>query len=227
VKLAHTMALVVPPVQDLKRRSQRSADGETTMYPTLIALREDRVLCVVTVPRMPLALACAPTLAIGLAPQALVLAAQVSLPERPEGEGLPAQEAGEGIAYHVMTRDRVAASAVQRYAPGPDGELLFGRPVKAAPDTSGLLDQLAGAMSHEPLDHARVAPKEAENLPPDRQPEFLPAAKGRLAIDAGATNTVRQKVGKAGGTVLYLAASPAQATELLGYGMPKELLLGA
>lgn len=221
------MALVVPPVQDLKRRSQRRADGETTMYPTLIALREDRVLCVVTVPRMPLALACAPTLAVGLAPQVLVLAAQVGLPERPEGEGLPAQEGGEGIAYHVMTRDRVAASAVQRYATGPDGELLFGRPVKATPDTSGLLDQLAGAMSHEPLDHSKVAPKAAENLPPGEEPSYLPSTKGRLAVDAGAANAAHQKVGKAGGTVLYLAASPAQATELLGYGMPKELLLGA
>src|SRR5690606_10012682 len=150
------MALVVPPVQDLRRRSQRRSDGETTMYPTLIALREERVLCVVTAPRMPLALACAPTLAIGLAPQALVLAAQVTLPERPEGDGLPAQEAGEGIAYQLMTRDRVASSAVQRYAPGPDGELLFGRPLKATPDASGLLDQLAGAMGQEPLDSAKV-----------------------------------------------------------------------
>lgn len=198
------------------------------MYPTLVALREDRVLCVVTAPRMPLVLACASTLAIGLAPQVLVLAAQVTLPERPaEEDGLPAQEAGQGIAFHLMTRERVAGSAVQRYAPAPDGELLFGRPVKATPDATGLLDQLAAAMGHEPLDHTKVAPKEAENLPPGEQPPFLPADQGRLAIDAGAANTAHQKVGRLGGTVLYLAASPAQATQLLGYGMPQQLLLGA
>ena len=220
------MALVVPAVQNLKRRSLGRADGETTMYPTLVALRDDRVLCVVTAPRMALVLACAPTLAVGLAPQALVLAAQVGLPERAAEGETAAQAPGEGIAYHLMTRERTAATAVQRYAAGPDGELLYGRPAKSAPDTSGLLDHLAAAMSHEPLDHTRVAPKQAEKLPPGAKPDFLPAARGRLAVDAGAANTAHQKIGKVGGTVLYLAASPAQATELLGYGMPKELLLG-
>jgi len=217
VKLAHAMALVVPPVQELKRRSQRRPDGETTMFPTLMALREDRVLCVVTAPRMPLVLACAPTLAIGLAPQALVLAAQVALPD----------EDGEGIAYHLMTRERVAGSAVQRYGVAADGEVLFGTPARAAADTTGLLDQLAAALGHAPLDHSKVAPKEAEQLPPGHEPTFLPADQGRLAIDAGAANTAHQKVGRLGGTVLYLAASPQQATQLLGYGMPQELLLGA
>lgn len=225
MKLAQAMALVVPAVQDLKRRSQRRRDGETRMNPTLVALRDDRVLCVVSTPRLEVTLACAPTLAIGLDPQLLVLAAQVRLPGREATGELPAQRAGEAIAYTTMNRQREGALAVQRYQVDDEGEVRFGPPEKGQPHDRQLLEHLAAAMGHAPLDPARVAPKETEQAPRAAEAAFLPAEQGRLAIDAGTARSVQQKVSGAGGTVLYLAASGAHATRLLAHGMPQEVLL--
>ncbi|WP_153396932.1 hypothetical protein [Ornithinicoccus halotolerans] len=225
MKLADAMALVVPAVQDLKRRSQRRRDGETRMNPTLVALRDDRVLCVVSTPRLEVSLACAPTLAIGLQPQLLVLAAQVRLPGREATQERPAQPAGEAIAYTTMNSRREGALAVQPYQVDDEGEVRFGRPEKGQPHDRQLLEQLAAAMGHMPLDPARVAPKQSEQTPRAAEAAFLPAEQGRLVIDAGTARSVHQKVAGAGGTVLYLAASGAHATRLLAHGMPQELLL--
>lgn len=226
VKLAQALSLVVPAVQDLKRRSQRREDGETRMNPTLVALRDDRVLCVVSTPRLDVTLACAPTLAIGLDPQLLVLAAQVRLPQREAGEDLPAQAAGEAIAYTTMNRDREGALAVQRYQADAEGGVRFQAPEKGQPHEGRVLEHLAAAMGHAPLDPARVAPKEAEHAPREAEASFLPGEQGRLAIDAGTARSVHQKVAGVTGTVLYIAASKEHASRLVEFGMPPELLLG-
>jgi hypothetical protein len=240
MNLAQAMSLVVQPVQDLKRRSQLRADGETTMPFTLVALREDRVLCVVSGPRMAAILACADTLAIGLAPQMLVAAGQVTLPERPESSDVPAQAAGLGIAYTSMSRELEAALAVQRFEVVGDREVRFGPPAKGAPDDKAIMDHLAVAMAKAPLDPARVARKDEagtagqaadpETTPdqttePADPPNFLPVGQGRLAIDAGTATTAHRKVAGIGGTVLMVASSPEHATRLLAYGLPEKLLL--
>jgi hypothetical protein len=239
MNLAQAMSLVVQPVQDLKRRSQRRADGETTMPFTLVALREDRVLCVVSAPRMAAVLDCADTLAIGLAPQMLVAAGQVTLPERPESPDVPAQAEGQGIAYTSMSREREAALAVQRFEVVGDREVRFGPPAKGAPDDKTVMDHLAAAMAKTPLDPARVARKDTSTAETADQaagpgsapaqttepPDFLPVEQGRLAIDAGTATTAHRKVADVGGTVLVLARSPERATQLLAYGLPQKLLL--
>lgn len=234
VNLAQAMKQIVPGVQDLKRRSLRQAGGEATMSPTLIALREDRVLAVITAPRLEVVLSCASTLAIGLAPQMLAVAAQVTLPERAGSEDLPPQEAGEGIAYTTFTRDREASLAVQRYQV-QDGEVVFTAPERGRPDDRRLMDELAKAMGHAPLDPAKVARKDPAGQTAGDQagqapqapvsPDFIPAAEGRMAIDAGTIKTTYERVKGIGGTALFVAADGTQATRMLAAGLPQECLL--
>lgn len=225
VNLAQAMKQIVPAVQDLKRRSLKQPGGETTMPPSLIALREDRVLTVVTAPRLTVVLDCAQTLAIGLGPQMLVIAAQVNLPGREEAVDLPAQTAGEGIAYTTFNRDKEASLAVQRYLVR-GGEVSFGPPERGRPDDRTLMDELARAMSQAPLDPAKVARKEDVPTEPGSTPPFLPAAEGRRAIDAGTVKTAYDKVKGIGGTALFVAADGAQAMRMLAAGLPQECLLG-
>ncbi len=210
VNLAQAMALIVPPVTDLKQRALARADGEHTMFPTVIALREDRVLCVVTTPRMAVTLACAHTLAVGLAPQVLAVAAQVRLGDD-----------SEAISYTVMSRERSAGFAVQPYAVR-EGSLLFGTPEKGTPQDRGIMDELARGMSHAPLDATRVSRNDAESA---ANAAFLPEEEGRMAIDAGTCASLQRKVAGVGGSTLYLARDGAHATRLLAHGMPQEVLL--
>lgn len=241
MKLAEAMKQIVPAVQDLKRRSLHQPGGETTMPVTLIALRDNRVLTVVTGSRMTAVLGCASTLAIGLAPQMLVLAAQANLPGRDESDGLPAQVAGDAIAYTTFNREREASLAVQRYEVR-DGQVIFAAPERGRPDDRTIMDELAKAMSHEPLDPARVArkedvpgqdgtgasPGEAATADPSANGAprtFIPEAEGRMAIDAGTVKAVHQKVQGIGGSALFLAADGIQATKMLAAGLPQECLL--
>lgn len=222
VNLAQAMALIVPPIVDLKRRALARADGEHTMYPTLVALREDRVLAVVSTPRMAVTLSTAHTVAVGLAPQLLCVAAQVT---RPDG--------GEGIAYTSMSRDKSAGFALQPYAVREVSEdaqhtvgaqLEFDAPERGRPSDRSLMDELARAMSHTPMDASRVARK--GDVDPGRtDPAMLPEEEGRLAIDAGTCASVQRSVVGVGGRTLYLAASGAHATRLLAHGMPEQVLL--
>jgi hypothetical protein len=211
VNLAQAMALIVPPVTNLKQRALTRSDGEHTMFPTVVALRDDRVLCVVTTPRMAVTLACAHTLAVGLAPQALALAAQVQL-----------DDGGEAISYTVMSRERSAGFAVQPYAVR-DGSLLFGTPEKGTPQDRGLMDELARAMSHAPLDATRVSRKDGADSAAN--PSFLPEDEGRMALDSGTCASLQSKVAGVRGTTLYLARDGEHATRLLAHGMPQEVLL--
>lgn len=235
VNLAQAMKQIVPGIQDLKRRSLHQSGGETTMSPALVALRDDRVLVVVTAPRLNVVLSCASTLAIGLEPQLLALAAQVNLPDRAASETLPAQEAGEGIAYTTFNRANEASLAVQRYTVR-DGQVVFSAPERGRPDDRTIMDELAKAMSHAPLDPAKVARKEPASATsgaatPDagaeRPPttDFIPAAEGRMAIDAGTVKTVYDRVKGIGGTALFVAADGTQATRMLAAGLPQECLL--
>lgn len=224
VNVAQTLALVVPAVQDFKRRSMTRRDGGQTMFPTLVAIRGDRVLCVVTAPRPAIALACAPTLAVGLAAQSLVFAAQADLPERAATEEQEAQAGGAALAYTTMSRDREAAMAVQRYGTGEDGELLFGRPTKGRPSDRSVMDALAAAVSHEPLDPATVVDKQRSDAEGGKV--YLPAERGRHVLDSSTATAVHGKVKGVAGTVLFLAGTGAHATALLAHGMPQELLLG-
>lgn len=219
------MKQIVPAVQDLKRRSMTQRGGETTMPPSLIALRDDRVLTVVTAPRLVAVVDCAHTLAIGLAPQMLVIAAQVNLPGREQSEDLPAQTEGEGIAYTTFNRDKEASLAVQRYLVRA-GEVSFGPPERGRPDDRTLMDELAKAMSHAPLDPTKVARKDDVPTEPGSTPPFLPEAEGRLAVDAGTVRTAYDKVKGIGGTALFIAADGTQATRMLAAGLPQECLLG-
>ncbi|NLG21340.1 MAG: hypothetical protein GX555_07925 [Actinomycetales bacterium] len=236
MKLAQAMKQIVPAVQDLKRRSLHQPDGETTMPATLIALRDDRVLAVVTAPRMVAVLTFAPTLAIGLDPQMLVVAAQANLPKREESADLPAQVAGEAIAYTTFTREKEASLAVQRYEVR-DGQVLFAAPERGRPDDRTIMDQLARAMAHEPLDPGRVARKdpdapgatapsdEATDSAPPVEQSFIPEAEGRMAIDAGTVKAIHDKLRGIGGRALFLAADGVHATKMLAAGLPQECLL--
>lgn len=224
VLLAQAMALIVPPVVELKRRAAASADGEHTMYPTLVALREDRVLCVVSTPRMTVTLSSAHTIAVGLAPQLLCVAAQVTLPD-----------GGAGIAYTTMSSARSAGFALQPYAVREvsddardtvGAQLEFDVPERGQPEDRTLMEELARAMSHTPMDPARVSRKgDVDNVPGSSRPALLPQEEGRLAIDAGTCASVQRSVGGVGGRTLYLAASGAHATRLLAHGMPEQILL--
>jgi hypothetical protein len=226
VNLAQAMKQVVPSVQELKRRSLHQPGGETTLSPVLAALRDERVIAMVQAPRLAAVASCAQTLAIGLAPQVLVLAAQVNLPERAESDDLPAQEPGEGIAYTLFTSDKEASLAVQRYVVR-DGQVSFAVPERGRPDDRTVMDELARAMSHAPLDPAKVARKE-DGVDADGAqgtPTFIPVEDGRIAIDAGTVKAAYGKVRGIGGTALFLAADGAQATKLLAAGLPQECLL--
>jgi len=227
VNLAQAMKQIVPAVQQLKRRSLSQPGGETTMSPALIALRDDRVIAVVQAPRLAAVTSCAHTLAIGLAPQMLVLAAQVNLPGRDASDDLPAQEQGEAIAYTLFSSDKEASLAVQRYRVR-DGQVSFGPPERGRPDDRTLMDELARAMAQAPLDPAKVARKEDQPIETDVQPSaptFIPQGEGRIAIDAGTVKAAYGTVRGIGGTALFLAADGAHATKMLAAGLPQECLL--
>lgn len=217
------MKQLVPAVQDLKRRSLHQPGGETIMPVTLIALREDRVVTVVTAPRMNVVLSVAPTLAIGLNPQMLVLAAQANLPANEE----TGQEAGEAIAYTTFNRAKEANLAVQRYRVQGD-EVVFTAPERGRPDDRTIMDELAKAMTHEPLDPGRVARKDEVATGPDGQQtpqSFIPEAEGRVALDAGTVKAVHDKIRAIGGSALFIAADGVNATKLLASGLPQDCLL--
>ncbi|MGB7448886.1 MAG: hypothetical protein WA892_07125 [Ornithinimicrobium sp.] len=219
MNLAEAMALIVPPVNDLKRRSQARSDGETTLFPTLVVLRDDRVVAAVTTPRLEATLACAATIAVGLAPQMLALAAQVTLPG-----------GSDAIAYTTMTEDHRAALAVQTYST-EDEHVTFGTPERGDPDDRSIMDQLAAALNLAPLDSSAVATGPAQPRPGDastptgREPARIPPERGRMVIDSGTCASLHRSVAGIGGTVMFLPTSAEHARDLLEHGMPQEVLL--
>lgn len=207
------MALVVPPVTDLLRRA-RTGDGTGAaqpMFPTIIALRNERVVAVVTTPRMTATLGCADTLAVGLDPAALVVAAEAQV------DGTPA------LAYSVMTRDRRAKLVLQRVVDdGPD--LRLSAPVDGGePQDPAILHALAEAMAQAPMAVTRVARKDTAGT--FGEEPFLPPEQGRVVIDAGTVTTLQERVHRIGGRALYLPRSPHAARLALEAGMPRRCLV--
>lgn len=209
------MAFIVPPVNDLKRRSLGRADGETTLFPTLVVLRQNRVIAAITTPRVEATLGCAHTAAVGLAPQMLALAAQVTLPD-----------GSEGIAYTTMTSDHHAALAVQGYTvTGQD--ITFDIPQRGEPEDRSIMDELAKALTHAPLDASKVGAgrETTQDGSQGTEPAFIPLERGRMVIDSGTCASLQRSVSGIAGTVLYVSSSPEHATALMAHGMPKEVLV--
>lgn len=213
--IADIMALVVPPVTDLLRRtrSRGGTNGDEPMFPTIVAVRNDRVVAAVTSPRLQATLTCAQTLAVGLDPSALVVAAEADL------DGAPV------LAYSLMTRDRRAKFAVQRLRLDGD-QIRFAEPVDGGdPQDATIMRVLAEAMQQRPLDVTQVARKNrggtfGEDL-------FLPAEQGRVVVDAGTMKTLHERVVGIAGQAVYVARSPEAAQLALEAGLPRPTLVSA
>lgn len=213
--IADIMALVVPPVTDLLRRTRSRAGthGEQPMFPTIIAIRNDRVVAVVSTPRMAATLSCAQTLAVGLGATALVVAAQAEI------GGSPA------LTYSVMTRERKAKFVVQRILM-EEGRTLVSDPADGGdPHDATILRTLAEAMQQEPMTASRVARKDrggtfGEDL-------FLPPEQGRVVVDAGTLTTLHERVSGIAGQALYVARSPEAGRLAVEAGLPRPCLVSA
>ncbi len=209
------MALVVPPTVELLRRA-RAAEGARPqepepMFATLIAVRNGRVVASVSTPRMSITLNCALPMAVGLDPEALVVAAQAQV------EGRPA------LAYSVMKRDRTAKFVLQPVAE-QDGELVVGRPVDGGePADPHILQTLAEAMGQRPVDVTKVARKDLGGT--FGEDTFLPPEEGRVVVDAGTVKTLEQRVKGVRGQALYVARSPEAGRLALEAGLPRTSLL--
>lgn len=184
------------------------------MFPTIIAIRNERVVAAVSTPRMAVTLHCAQSLGVGLDPQALVVAAQAEV----DGSPTPA------IAYTVMTRDRRAGMSLQQVQTSPEGTLAFSAPAKVEqPTDPRIMEVLAEAMAQRPLAVTKVARRDAggtfgEDL-------YLPPEQGRVVVDAGAMRGIHEQVQKVRGQALYVARSPEAAKLALEAGLPRACLL--
>lgn len=215
MQIADIMALVVPPTVELLRRAQR-IEGDhpqepEPMFPTLIAVRNGRVVASVSTPRMSVTLNCALPMAAGLAPEALVVAAQAQV------EGRPA------LAYSVMTRERQAKLVLQPVAER-GGELVVGRPTDGGePADPHILQTLAEAMGQRPVDVTTVSRKDLGGT--FGEDTFLPPEQGRVVLDAGTIRTLEQRVKGVLGRALYVARSPEAGRLALEAGLPRTSLL--
>lgn len=208
------MALVVPPVSDLLRRSRAAQDGtsgQQPMFPTLVAVRNERVVATLSSPRIGTTLTAAPTMAVGLDPQALVLAAEATV----EGRAV--------ITYAVMTRERSAAFVLQDVVE-EDGELHLGIPQDAGqPQDDRTLRVLADAMGQAPMDVSRISRKDRAGT--FGEGTFLPPEQGRVVVDAGTVRTLQQRVQGIAGLALYVARSREAGRLALEAGLPRTCLL--
>lgn len=207
------MTLVVPPVNDLLRRA-RTADGTAAgqpMFPTIIAIRNDRVVAVVSSSRMEATLSCAETLAIGTAPQALVVAAEATIEDRPV------------LAYTLMTRERQAKTALQEIHQD-HGAVTFSVPFDAgSPEDETVLRTLAQAISQQPMDVTKVSRKDLSGT--FGEDHFMAPEEGRVVVDAGTISTLQKRVEGIGGRALYVARSREAGKLALQAGLPRTSLL--
>lgn len=182
------------------------------MFPTIIAIRNERVVAAVSTPRMLATLSCAERMAIGLSPVALVVAAQGKV------------EGYDAIAYHVMTTQRQGVTALQQVQV-KDGELFFGTPFK--PEHQGeeeMMQTLAQALAQEPLAVDKVSRRDPGGT--FGQDLYLPPEQGRVVIDAGTMRTLHERVRGIAGQALYIARSPEAGRLALDAGLPRPCLLG-
>lgn len=213
VLIAAIMDLVLPPATDLLRRTRARAGthGQQPMFPTIIAVRNERVVAAVLTPRMAATLSCAQTLAVGLDAEALVVVAQVEL------QGKPA------LTYSVMTRERQAKFFVQPVA-FRDGEVAVERPLDAGePQDATLLKVLAEALGQRPVDVTRVARNDRAGT--FGEETFLPPERGRVVVDAGTMKTLHERVVGIGGQALYLPRSSEAASLAHEAGLPRRAMV--
>lgn len=185
------------------------------MFPTIVAVRNDRVVASVSTPRLAATLSCAQTLAVGLDAEVLVVAAEAVL------------DAGEGsstaLTYTLMTRDRRGHYALQEVT-DRDGEVGLSVPVNGGtPQDPRVLEVLADAMGQAPMPVDKVARKDHGGTFGE-QP-FMPAEQGRVVVDAGTMSTLHQRVREIGGQALYVARSPEAGRLALQAGLPRTCLL--
>ena len=180
------------------------------MFPTLVAVRNERVVATVSSPRVGITLTAATTMAIGLDPVALVLAAEAHVDGRP------------AILYTVMTRERQAKVSVQ-WVEERDGALGLSVPQDAGTPDETALKVLAEAMAQQPLDATKVAKKDPGGIFGERT--FLPPEQGRVVLDAGTVKTLQERVQGVAGRALYIARSKDAGTLALEAGLPRACLL--
>ncbi|KUG59319.1 hypothetical protein AVL62_06470 [Serinicoccus chungangensis] len=211
--IADIMALVAPPVTDLLRRSRSVTQDPQPMFPTIVAVRNDRVLATVSTLRVEATMSAATTMAVGLDPQALVVATEARLDDRP------------ALTYAVMTRERRARWVVQEiHEDGP--EVRFSVPVDGGEprgQAAGTLRVLAEALGQRPVDVSTVARQDRSGT--FGEDTFLPPEQGRVVVDAGTMSTLHERVAEIGGQVLYLARSPEAGRLALEAGLPRACLL--
>lgn len=214
MRIADVMALVVPPVTELLRRTPHDEDGaRRPMTPALLAVRNDRVIASVTTPRALLTLECASAFGIGLAAEALVLAREAEL------------DGATALTYTVMTRERSGRWVVQPVVPDPDveGGLRFATPQDGGePPHPEHLQALAAALSQRPMDVTRVSRQDRDGT--FGEATFLDPRIGRVVVDAGTVRSLHQKITGLGGQVWYVPASPDAARTALEAGLPKACL---
>ncbi len=205
--------MVVPPVTELARRARDVPGGTQArqpMFPTLVAVRNDRVVATLSSPRVGTTLTGAITMAVGLAPQVLVLAAEGTVDGR------------SAITYSLMTRELKAACAVQDINE-EDGQVTFGVPQQAGELDPTALRVLADALAQEPVDVTRVARQDMGGTFGERT--FLPPEQGRVVVDAGTVKTLHDRVEGIAGRALYLARSQEAGQLALEAGLPRACLL--
>lgn len=181
------------------------------MFPTLVAVRNERVVATVSSPRVGTTLTGATTMAVGLDPQALVLAAEA----RVQGRTV--------LTYAVMTRDRQAKFVLQDVLE-EGGQVGFGTPVDGGePQDARSLAVLADAMAQRPVDVTTVARRDRSGT--FGEDLFLPAEQGRVVVDAGTIKTLQERVQGIAGQALYVARSHDAGRLALEAGLPRACLL--
>ncbi|MFX0538219.1 hypothetical protein ACQBAT_11015 [Ornithinimicrobium sp. Y1847] len=213
MRIADIMALVVPPVTDLLRRSRQ--DGDAAMFPTIVAIRNERVVAAVSAPRLDATLSCAQTLAVGVDAAALVLATEIQV------------EDSAAVLYTVMTRERSAKVAVQEVT-GSGAEVRFSVPADGSQlQDARHLEVLADAFSQQPMDVTRVARRSDDLGGTFGEAAHLPPEQGRVVVDAGTVSILQERVAGIGGRALYVARSPEAGKLALEAGLPRASLLTA
>jgi len=183
------------------------------MFPTIIAIRNERVVAAVSTPRMTATLSCAQTLSVGMDATALVVAAQA------EVDGAPT------LTYSVMTRDRRAKFATQRLRL-EEGRTLVAEPVDGGdPHDATILRTLAAAMQQRPMEATKVARNDMGGT--FGEDVFLPPEQARVVVDAGTVRTLHERVVGIAGEALYVPRSPEAGRLALEAGLPRPCLVTA
>lgn len=180
------------------------------MFPTIIAVRNERVVATVSTPRVPATLHCAQPLAIGVDPTALVMAVEARIEDSP------------ALTYTVVTRERSAKYVLQEIT-GEGEDVRFSVPVDGGRGEPAILDALAEAMAQQPLPVDRVNRKDHGGT--FGEAHFMPPEQGRVVVDAGTVRMLQSQIDQIGGRALYLARSQEAGKLALEAGLPRASLI--